>query len=110
MLSDAFFVSPTVQARTVRLPDGTEHVLHFKQLAAVEFRKFHLAEQSPNDDVRAGNIARIVAASLCTEDGKPVMSYERALTLTPAAASALMEAVMAVNGYSDEASDATKKA
>lgn len=110
MLSDAFFVSPQVHKRQVQLPDGSEHELHFKELPAVDFRRFHLAEQSSDDSVRAGNIARIIAASLCAEDGSAVLSYERALALTPPAAAALMEAVLSVNGFGEKATGEAKKA
>jgi hypothetical protein len=95
---DAFLVSPDVQARVVKLPDGSEHELHFRELPAVEFRKLHMAEQSDDENVRAGAMAKIIAASLCEADGKPAMDYAQALKLKTGAMTALMEAVLSVNG------------
>ena len=96
-----FFVSGTIHERTVTLGDGTEHVLFFKELPVTAFRRFALAEQSDDDDVRAASISRLIADSLCEADGKRAMTYEQACTLKPAVASALFEAVLSVSGKGD---------
>lgn len=98
---DAFMVSPEVQTRLVKLPDGSEHELHFRELPAVEFRKLHMAEQSDDENVRAGAMAKLIAASLCEPDGKPAMDYAQALKLKSSAMSALVGAVLSVNGLKD---------
>jgi hypothetical protein len=103
---DAFLVSPDVQPRVVKLPDGSEHTLHFRELPAVEFRKLHMAEQSEDENVRAGAMAKMIAASLCEPDGTPAMDYAQALRLKTGAMTALMDAVLAVNGL--KGSDAGK--
>lgn len=102
MLNESLFVSEKLHERTVKLPDGSEHVLHFRELPAVTFRQFHMAEQSKDEDVQAGSIARLIAASLCEPDGKPAILYAKALTLKPAAASALVTEILAVNGFGEK--------
>lgn len=98
MLSESLFVSASLHERTVKLPDGSEHVLHFKELPAVAFRAFHLAEQSKDEDVQAGSMAKLIAASLCNPDGSAALAYEKALTLKPGAANALVREILSING------------
>jgi hypothetical protein len=106
MMDESLFVSDKLHERTVELTDGSKHVLHFKELPAVTFRAFHLAEKSSDEDVQAGSMAKLIAASLCDPDGKPAMSYAKALTLKPAAANALVQEILAVNGFGDKAKNA----
>jgi hypothetical protein len=103
MLNQALFISDAVVARQVMLPDGSEHELHFKQLPAAEFRRFFSATQSKDEDVQAGAMAKLIAASLCTPDGKPAITFKDALRLKPAAEKAISEALLAVNGMGDAA-------
>lgn len=98
-LSSAFFASNDVQPREVKLPDGSVHTLHFKELPAVEFRKFQMAESSEDDDVRASSIAKLIAASLVEPDGKPAITIKDAARLNSAAANAIMSAILDVNGF-----------
>lgn len=95
---DAFFVSDAVHERTVTLADGTEHKLYFKEVPATVYRKFQMAEQSDDEDVRAGSLAKLIAASLCEADGSPAMTYERACDLKAGVSSALIDKVLEVNG------------
>lgn len=95
---ESLFVSMDVHERSIVLPDGAAHVLHFRELPAVEFRKFQLAERSQDEDVRSGSMARLIAASLCDAEGKPAITVAKAMTLKPSAANALIEAVLEVNG------------
>jgi hypothetical protein len=98
-LDASLFISDTVHARPVTLPDGSVHTMHFKELPAADFRKFHRAEASEDDAVHAGSMAVLIAASLCEPDGKPAMTFAKAQTLKPAAMLALFSEVMAVNGF-----------
>lgn len=98
-LSPSLFVSETIHPRTVKLPDGSEHVLHFKELPATVFRAFHLAEQSKDEDTQTGSMAKLIASSLCEPDGKPALTYKEALKLTAPAANALVNEVLSVNGF-----------
>lgn len=98
MLNESFFVSEQIQEKTVKLADGSEHILYFKELPAIEFRKFALAEQSENEDVKAASVAKLVASSLCEPDGKPAITFEKALQLKASAMNAIFEAMLEVNG------------
>lgn len=97
MLNDAFFVSTQVHEKQVKLADGSEHTLYFKELPAVEFRKFALAEQSNNEDIKAGAVAKLIAVSLCEPDGKPAITVEQALMLKAGAMNSIFEAILEVN-------------
>lgn len=94
---ESFFVSDDIRERKVALADGTEHTLHFRELPAIEFRKFGLAERSDDDEVRAEAMVRLIAASLCEPDGKPAMTLDQARRLKSHVAGALFEAVLDVN-------------
>lgn len=98
-LSSAFFASTEVQPREVKLPDGSTHTLHFKELPAVEFRKFQLAENSTDEDVQAASVAKLIALSLVDAEGKPAITAKEAARLKPAATAAIMSAIMDVNGF-----------
>lgn len=98
MLDKSLFVSTEVHEKKVKLPDGSEHSLFFKELPAVEFRRFALAEQSENDDIKATSIAKLLSVSLCEPDGQPAITFDKALQLKASAMSAIFEAMLEVNG------------
>lgn len=98
-LPASLFVSAEIRAREVALPDGSKHTLNFKELAAIEFRRFQLAEQSDDDEKRAASMGKLIAASLCDPDGKPAITEAKARTLNPAAMNAIMAAILDVNGF-----------
>lgn len=97
-LDKALFVSAEVFEREVELQDGTKHVLHFKQLAAVEFRRYLNATNSLDEDVAAACMAKLISQSICEPDGKPAVTFKQALQLTPNAERAISAAVLDVNG------------
>ena len=97
-LPKSFFVSEEVQARKVVLGDGQEYELHFRELPHTDFRKYFDAERSEDEDVRAGAIARLIASSVCTADGKSAMTLKDAARLRPSVANSIAEAVLDVNG------------
>lgn len=98
-LPNTFFAASDIQKREVELPDGSKHTLHFKELAAVEFRKFQMAEASEDEEVRATSIAKLIASSLVEPDGKPAITIKDAARLNSAAANAIMSAILDVNGF-----------
>lgn len=106
MLDDSFFVSQSLHERPVTLPNGSTHRLHFRELTAAQVRGYQIAERSQDEEVQAGAIAKLIAASVCEPDGSPAMTYERARTLKPQAANALMGEILTINGM---AADAAKK-
>jgi hypothetical protein len=98
-LDAAFFISKTIHERKVKLPDGSEHVLYFRELSAVDFVRYREDQSSESAEVRALATPKMIALSLCEPDGKPAMSQEKAATLKPAAMRALFEAVLEVNTF-----------
>jgi hypothetical protein len=98
-LHDSLFISEQVHEREVELPDGNKHTLYFRELPAADFRKFHLAEQSDDENLRANSMIRLVAASLCEPDGKRALTVERAAKLKPQALGAIFAKVLEVNGF-----------
>lgn len=98
-LPKSFFTATDIQQRDVELPDGNKHTLHFRELPAIEFRKFQIAESSEDDDVRASSIAKLITASLVEPDGKPALTMKDALQLKGSAANALLAAILDVNGF-----------
>ncbi len=105
MLDAGFFVSDTIHPRKVKLPDGSEHELHFRELPAAEFRRFQIAERSENEDERIASIPKLIVASLCDPDGKPAITVKQAMKLKAAAMNELMNAVMDVNGKANKGND-----
>jgi hypothetical protein len=98
MIDASFFVSAEVHAREVELGDGKKHTLWFKQLPAIEFRRFSLAENSDDEEVRIRSIATLICASLCNEYGSPAITVAQAMMLTAPAMNAIVDQAMDVNG------------
>lgn len=96
-LDPSLFVSDTVFDRPVTLADGSQHTFWFKEVPAVAFRAFQIAEHSFDDEVRASSMCKLIAASVCEPDGKPAMTFEQAQKLKPAVMNALMKEVLLVN-------------
>ena len=105
-LNDSLFVSDKIIEKQVKLADGSVHSLFFRELPAVEFRKFYNAERSEDENVQAGSMAKLIAASLCEPDGKPAITEKQALKLTAPAMNAIAIAVMEVNGLGADAKNA----
>lgn len=89
--------------RNVTFHDGTESVLHFKQPTAADFRRWQLAEQSDDNDAKVYAQQRLVAASLCDENGKLALTQAEALRLTLHGLKALFPHVLVVAGIDDAA-------
>ena len=98
-LHKSFFVATDIQQREVELPDGTKHILNFKELPAIEFRKFQIAEASEDEDVRISSIAKLIASSLVEPDGKLSLTLKEALQLKGQPANAILAAILDVNGF-----------
>ena len=102
MLPSSFFVSTELHIRNVTLPDGSVHALSFRELPAVEFRKFNLDEASDDENKRADSMYRLISVSLVNPDGSPALTVNEARNLKGAAANSLMEAILDVNGFAKE--------
>lgn len=101
-LNESLFVSDEVHKRMVKLPDGNEHEMYFREVPATEFRKFQRAEQSDDEEQHVGSMAKLIVASLCEPDGRPALTLKKALTLKAGATKAIFEQVLIVNGYGDQ--------
>jgi hypothetical protein len=101
-LSKSLFVSDEVHEKEVTLPNGEVHKLHFKELSAVEFRKFQMAEFSEDDEVKATSMAKLISSSLVDPDGKPALNMAQALKLNSAATNAMIAVILGVNGFGEQ--------
>jgi hypothetical protein len=101
-LAKSLFVSDEIHEKEVSLPNGEVHKLHFKELSAVEFRKFQMAEFSEDDDVKATSMAKLISSSLVEPDGKPALTMQQALKLNSAATNAIISAILGVNGFGEQ--------
>ena len=97
MIDASLFVSDTIHEREVAVGKGKIVKLHFKELPAIDFVRFHSALQGKNDDARAGAAATLIAASLCEPDGAPALTLERAMQLKTVPMNAIFNAVLEVN-------------
>lgn len=103
-LNPALFISAKPVPQTVTMPDGTEEVLHFKQLTAKDLEKFNQERNSPDEDVRTEAQQRLIARCLCDEDGNPVMTIAESRQLSAAGVLSLLPAVLEVNRAPGKAS------
>jgi hypothetical protein len=96
MLDKNLFVSEEVHERKVTL-NKQEVTLWFKEIPAVEFRKYFLIEQGDDIEKQSENMARLIAFSLCNEDGTKAITLDQAKKLKPNAMIALFKEVLEVN-------------
>ena len=100
-----FCVSATAHERTFKF-QGEDCTLWFRELPAIEFRRFHLAEQSTDEQKQVESMAKLIAASACVDaKGKPAFTYAQALQLSASAANVLIGEVLAVNGFGKSGND-----
>jgi hypothetical protein len=101
MDNNDMFVDSEVHETSVEISPGKTVTLYLRQVDMVTFRKFQRAERSEDEDMRAASVATLIADSLCEPDGKKSMDATRARALKPRAASAIVEAIMNLNGFGD---------
>lgn len=97
MLGAENFVTEAVHMREVVLADGKKHQLHFREVSASVYEMAMVGMRSEDPKQREGGVPRLIAASLCTETGEPVMTTEQAATLKPAVSLALSNAAFEIN-------------
>lgn len=90
------FASKDVHADTITLPNGDKAQFHVRELPDVEFRKLW----------SEGDRAKLIAAAICDEDGKPVMNVTQAAQLKPLVAAELQRVAMKHSGFGEEAAKA----
>lgn len=104
-LHENFFVSTQIHERSVLLPDGESHAVHFRELTALEFKRWHDQENSEDPEVRHLAMAHLLVAGVCDPDGKPALTIAQAKKLKGAAMTALVEALLDINGVSAKAKE-----
>lgn len=97
-MDESLFVSPILHERAVDFGQGRVMTLHFREVPAVEFIRFHGALQEGSEEAKASAAIKLIAACLCNPDGSRAMTLEKAMTLKNAALNPLLSAVMDVNG------------
>lgn len=97
MLVKTFFVSDEIHPKEVTLADGSKHTLHFRELPAGAFRRYALDNESDDEQVRVDSMARLIAAALVDENGKPGITFEQAKRLKPQPMIAIFNAIQEVN-------------
>lgn len=109
-LADSLFVAANeIAERTVKLADGTEHVLHFRQLENSAFERYALQRSSADVDVAAMAPTNLLVLGVVNPDGTPALTLDKAKLLKRKVHQALFDALLEVNGYGKEAQAATKK-
>jgi hypothetical protein len=101
MIAGTLFVGSAVLARQVKLPNGTVHELHFKELTQRQWRQYYEARNSDDAEARERATAEMIAQSLCEPDGAPALTVEQALTLKPAALLAISNKILEVNDFTE---------
>ena len=90
------FVSDEPMLRKVMLGDGSVHDMHFMELPASEIFRFGDRQRSEDEQTRVMALPYLIAASLCDETGKPVLTADQASKLKIDVAKALAGAIMTV--------------
>ncbi|QQQ40910.1 hypothetical protein JJL50_13190 [Stenotrophomonas maltophilia] len=90
------FASKDVHADAITLPNGDKARFHVRELPDAEFRKLW----------GEGDRAKLIAATICDEDGKPVMNVTQAAQLKPLVAAELQRVAMKHSGFGDDAAQA----
>lgn len=87
------FASKDVQPDEIELPDGTKAKFYVRALPDTEFRTLW----------GTGDRAKLIAATICDEDGKAVMSAKNAGELKPKVALSLQAIALKHSGFGSDA-------
>lgn len=90
------FASKDVHPDTITLPTGDKASFHVRELPDAEFRKLY----------QEADRAKLIAATICDEDGKPVMTAAQASQLKPLVAAEFQRVSMKHSGFGDGAAEA----
>ena len=107
-LDSSFFVSDAPVMKLVKMSDGKEYTLYFKELPMLEFTAFNEARQSDDDETRRGAVAKLISMSVFeTSEQAPgtfvqSLTYEQALRLRRDPANSFMKAILEINGFGAE--------
>lgn len=101
-LDSAFFVSEKLHEKKITAPDGSEHLMHFRELTGAEWVRFRDEQKSEDPKTRDMAIPRILVAAVRNPDGSQGLSDAKAASLKPWAMQALFGAVVEVNTFSSK--------
>jgi len=93
MLDAALFVSDAVFERELTLEDGSRHKLWFKQVLADDLESL----QSVPEAQRSAAISKLIAKSLCLQDGAPAITAAEAAKLVNGVRNAVLWEIRVVN-------------
>lgn len=87
------FAPKDVQRDTIELPDGSKAQFYVRALSDTEFRTLWASQDR----------AKLIAATICDEDGKPVMSAKQAGELKPKMAVLFQAVALKHAGFGSDA-------
>lgn len=94
------FASPDVRPDTIELGAGVTAEFYVRELPDTEFRQLWTD----------GDRAKLIAATICDADGKPIMSVEDAARLKPPIAAKFQDVALKHAGFGDKAAAAAEQA
>lgn len=98
ILTDDMFVSEgDIIEHPVKLADSKEHVMYFKPMTAIDWKKHLEAENSKDPLVRRESSARLISRYLVEPDGRRSLTPQQAARLKPAVSGAIFLAILEVN-------------
>jgi hypothetical protein len=98
MLHDDDFRGDAPIQKTITLADGSERPLYFREISRSKFSRYFAAQSKGDEDESELETARLISASLCNPDGTDVLTTERAAALKPGVSTAMLSAILEVNG------------
>ena len=87
------FAAKDVQPDTIELPDGSKAQFYVRALPDTEFRKLYAS----------GDRAKLIAATICNEDGQRVLTEKQAGELKPKVAASLQSIALKHAGFGSDA-------
>jgi hypothetical protein len=94
---DSLFASSRVHEKQVEMADGSTHTCWFKELTAVAFREYQIAEHSEDPKERVTSMVKLIASSLCEPDGRLALDLEKAKTIKPDVMNKMVMTILEIN-------------
>ena len=94
-----------IAEREVKMPDGSNQVMFFRELENVAFERYFLQMASKDIDVAAHASAHLLVAGLCEPDGSPALTIKEAVRIRRKTQQNMLQALFDVNGYGKAAKE-----
>lgn len=98
LTEDMFVSAGEIIEHPVKLGDGKEHIMYFKPMTALDWKKHLEAEKSDDATVRQESTVRLISRYLVEPDGRRSLTPQQAARLKPAVSGAIFMAILEVNG------------